>query len=234
MITLRPAGERGHANHGWLDTYHTFSFDSYYDPRHMGFRSLRVINEDVVQPSAGFPNHGHRDMEILTYVLEGELTHRDSTGGGGVIRPGDVQHMSAGSGVQHSEYNQSSSEAVHLLQIWIKPERAGIPPSYEQKNFPPEERLNRLQLVAARGSEDGALPLHQNAKVYASLLEAGRSLAYELAPGRHAWLQVARGEVTLNGTTMKTGDGAAISKETELKIAAQGESSAEFLLFDLA
>ena len=210
MITLRPGNERGHANHGWLDTYHTFSFDTYHDPEHMGFRSLRVINEDWVAGGKGFPPHGHRDMEIVTYVLEGALQHQDSMGNGSVIRPGEVQRMSAGTGVTHSEYNPSPTERLHLMQIWIKPEARNLEPSYEQKKFPAEGRRGRLQLLASREANHGSVKIHQDAALYTALLETGQSVEHSLAPGRGAWIQVARGQVEVNGTSLAAGDGAAI------------------------
>jgi quercetin 2,3-dioxygenase len=233
MITLRPAEERGHANYGWLDTHHTFSFNTYFDPRHMGFRALRVINDDTIQPDSGFGKHPHKDLEIVTYVLNGALTHQDSTGGGGVLRRGDVQHMSAGTGVRHSEFNASKSDAVRLLQIWLLPKRDGLPPRYEQKTFDDGEKLNRLRILASPDGQEGSLIIGQDAKVYASLLDAGRSLEYLPSPGRNAWVQVAEGEIEVNGVTLKSGDGAAISGESNLKVQGrQGRS--EFLLFDLA
>ena len=234
MITLRPSAERGHLDHGWLDTYHTFSFDSYHDPEHMGFRSLRVINEDWVAGGKGFPPHGHRDMEIVTYILEGALEHQDSIGNGSVIRPGEVQRMSAGTGVTHSEHNPSPTERLHLLQIWIKPEARNLAPSYEQKMFSPEGRRGRLQLVASREARDGSVTIHQDAALYAAALEPRESVRHKLEGGRHAWLQVARGAVTLNGVALKAGDGAAASEESALEIAGAGSESSEILLFDLA
>jgi quercetin 2,3-dioxygenase len=235
MITLRPAQERGHFNHGWLDTYHSFSFDRYHDPKHMGFRALRVINEDRVQSGGGFGTHPHRDMEIITYVLEGELAHKDSMGNGSTIRPGEVQRMSAGTGVLHSEFNHSPDRQVHLLQIWILPERRGLDPSYEQKTFAAEEKLNRLRLVAARDPRDGAVTIHQDAELYSALLDDGASVHHELRPGRHAWIQVARGAVDLNGKRLTAGDGAAISDEAEVVITgASSTERSEILLFDLS
>ncbi len=231
MITIRPASERGHANYGWLDTHYSFSFANYYDPRYMGFRDLRVINDDVIAGENGFGTHGHADMEIITYMLDGELTHRDSSGGGGVLYPGDVQHMSAGSGVRHSEFNNSKS-STHLLQIWITPDKEGIKPSYEQTHFTEEQRANQLRLIAARDNADDALKINQDVKLFASILEAGKSVSYELDSKRHGWLQIAKGSVTLNGRELKQGDGAAISGETKLEIAATDK--AELLLFDLA
>lgn len=232
MITLRPSHERGHANHGWLDTYHTFSFGEYYDPGHMGFRHLRVINEDRVQPGTGFGTHSHRDMEILTYVLEGELEHKDSMGNGSVIRPGELQRMSAGTGVTHSEHNHSKSEPVHLLQIWIVPERKGLKPGYEQRSFPIEEKRGQLRLIAARDGRGGAVTVHQDVDLFAALLDRGERVTHRLNPGRHAWVQVARGAVMLNGVSLKAGDGAAISEEEPLEVSASELS--EILLFDLA
>jgi hypothetical protein len=230
-INIRPAKERGHADHGWLDTWHTFSFSDYYDPRFMGFRGLRVINEDVVAPGRGFPTHGHRDMEIITYVLHGALEHRDSLGTGSIIRPGDVQRMSAGTGVRHSEANPSRTESVHLLQIWIEPASAGIEPSYEQKVFADDDKRDRLRLVASPDGADGSVTIHQDARVYATLLGPGRQVVYRLAPGRHAWVHVARGSLTLNGERLSAGDGAAISAEPTATLV--GEQDAEALLFDL-
>ncbi len=232
MITIRKAAERGHFDFGWLNTYHTFSFGDYYDPKNMGFRSLRVINEDVVHAGRGFPRHGHRDMEIFTYILSGALQHRDSMGNGSIIRPGDVQRMSAGTGVTHSESNPSSDEAVHLLQIWILPAREGIKPDYEEKKFPDEEKHNQLRLIISPEGDDGSVRINQDARVYASVLEPQSEVSHELAEGRHAWLQVAAGTVSLNGTELIQGDGAAISDETSIKIASLDHS--EVLLFDLA
>ena len=231
MIQVRKSGDRGHANHGWLDTFHSFSFDTYHDPAHMGFRSLRVINEDRVAPSMGFGMHPHRDMEIITYVLEGALEHRDSMGNRGVIRPGEVQRMSAGTGVRHSEYNPSSSEPLHLLQIWILPERQGIAPSYEQK--PIVAARGALALVAGPATENGAVAIHQDAKLFTARLEDGDTVRHMLPRGRHAWLQVTRGAVRLNGAEFSAGDGAAISDESVLEISG-GAAGSEFLLFDLA
>src|SRR5574341_1942229 len=234
MITVRQGNERGHVNHGWLDTYHTFSFDQYHDPRHMGFRSLRVINEDRVAGGKGFPPHAHRDMEIVTYILEGALEHQDSLGNGSVIRPGEVQRMSAGRGVTHSEYNPSATERLHLLQIWIKPEARNLEPSYEQKKFAAEGRRGRLQLVASREAREGSVTIHQDAALYAAALAAKESVRHKLGSGRHAWLQVARGAVTLNGVALKAGDGAAASDESALEIAGADAGGSEILLFDLA
>lgn len=232
MITLRKAGDRGRFDHGWLVTWHTFSFASYHDPSHMGFRSLRVINEDFVAPGQGFGTHPHRDMEIITYIVEGALEHRDSMGNGSVIRPGEVQRMSAGTGVTHSEFNPSREEAVHLLQIWILPERTGIHPSYEQKVFSAEERRGRLCLVASREGKDGGVAIHQDAKLYASILPALSSVEHSIPEGRHAWLQLVRGKLAVLGTELHAGDGAAVSGEERLHIVASED--AEFLLFDLA
>jgi quercetin 2,3-dioxygenase len=231
MITIRKAEERGHFDFGWLNTYHTFSFGDYYDPRNMGFRTLRVINEDVVQEGRGFPRHGHRDMEIFTYILEGALQHRDSMGNGSIIRPGDVQRMSAGTGVTHSESNPSSEEPVHLLQIWILPEKEGIDPDYEEKKFPEAEKRNKLRLIISPGGDDGSVRINQDARVYASVMDAEQEVVHQLNRGRHAWLQVARGAVKLNDIELRQGDGAAVSEETEVRLKA--EEPAEILLFDL-
>jgi hypothetical protein len=231
MLTLRKANDRGHANHGWLDSRHTFSFAGYHDPEHMGFRDLRVINEDRVAPARGFGTHAHRDMEIVSYVLAGELAHRDSLGNGSVIRPGDVQRMSAGTGVTHSELNPSQREPVHFLQIWILPEQDGLPPSYEQRHFPAEERTGRLRLVASHDAREGSLRVHQDVDVYASLLGPGDAVTHALRPRRHAWLQLARGRCALNGVPLEAGDGAAVSGETQLRV--DGADGAELLLFDL-
>jgi redox-sensitive bicupin YhaK (pirin superfamily) len=232
MITIRKSEDRGHFNFGWLDTYHTFSFDQYYDPAHMHFRSLRVINEDRVQPGHGFPTHSHRDMEIITYILSGALEHRDSMGNGSVIRPGDVQRMSAGTGVSHSEFNPSDTETVHLLQIWILPERRDLPPSYEEKAFSDKERRGKLRLIAANDGREGSVTIHQDAQVHATVLDAGQTVVHSLNEGRYAWLQVARGTISLNEMELKQGNGAAVSHESELRIAAHDQ--AEVLLFDLA
>ena len=232
MINIRRAQERGHFNFGWLDTYHTFSFGEYYDPRQMGFRSLRVINEDRVAPGYGFPTHPHQDMEILTYVLAGALEHRDSMGTGSIIRPGEVQRMSAGTGVTHSEYNPSREEPIHLLQIWLLPERRGIRPSYEQKQFAEEEKRGRLRLIASPDAADGSVIIHQDARLYATILDAGAEVTHELAPARHAWVQVVGGEVEVNGRRLGASDGAAVSEEEAVRLKAVAE--AELLLFDLA
>ncbi len=235
MIQVRRAKERGHADHGWLNTYHTFSFSDYYDPRFMGFRSLRVINEDWVQPGYGFPAHPHRDMEIITYVLEGSLEHKDSMGTGSVIRLGEVQKMSAGTGVRHSEFNHSKSDPVHLYQIWILPEKDGIKPMYEQKAIPAEEKQGKFRLVASPsgGNGSGAVKLYQDAALYTTELAMADSVTHELRDSRYAWIQVARGAVNVNGKELKAGDGAAVSQETKLQISGNAHQS-EVLLFDLA
>ena len=232
MITLRPSSERGRFDHGWLQTHHTFSFADYRDPAHMGFRSLRVINEDLVAPGQGFPTHGHRDMEILTYILEGALEHKDSLGSGSVIRPGDVQRMSAGKGVLHSEFNPDAERPVHLLQIWILPDRSGLQPEYEEKHFPEEARRGVLRLVASKEGREGSLRIHQDAAVLAGLLGVGDRVVHELGDGRHAWVQLARGRVRLNGRELAAGDGAAVSQEPALELEALED--AELLVFDLA
>jgi quercetin 2,3-dioxygenase len=232
MIARRPSHERGRTTLSWLDSAHTFSFNNYIDPRHMGFRQLRVINDDWVKPGAGFGTHSHRDMEIITYVLAGALAHRDSTGNGSVIRPGEVQRMSAGTGISHSEYNHSPTAPVHFLQIWILPERQGLEPSYEQRLFAPEELCGRWRLIAARDGRDGAVALHQDVDVLATQLESGAQVTYRLQPGRHAWVQVASGGVRLNGVSLEEGDGAALSEIAELNI--MGSERSEVLLFDLA
>ena len=232
MIAVRPSAERGRSEPGWLSSRHTFSFADYHDPRHMGFRALRVVNEDRVEPGAGFPTHGHRDMEIVTYVVEGALEHKDSMGNGSVIHPGEVQRMTAGTGVTHSEYNPSRIEPVHFLQIWILPERPGLAPGYEQHAFSAAEMQGRLRLVASRDGRDGSVTVHQDARVFAALLAPGEEIVYALAPGRHAWVQVVRGALTLGGTALAAGDGVAVSDETRLALAARAPS--ELLLFDLA
>jgi quercetin 2,3-dioxygenase len=232
MIQVRKAAERGRFDHGWLDTYHTFSFADYYDPAHMGFRSLRVINDDRVQPGQGFGMHGHRDMEIVTYVLEGALQHRDSMGNGSVIRAGELQHMTAGAGVRHSEFNPSDKEVVHLYQIWLLPEREGLTPSYDQRAFSEDERQGRLRLVASPEGADGSLTIRQDARLYLSSLSTGESVNHELQAGRHAWLQVLRGRVKVNGALLETSDGAAISDERHVTVV--GGHGAEVMLFDLA
>jgi redox-sensitive bicupin YhaK (pirin superfamily) len=232
MITVRKAKDRGHVDHGWLDTFHTFSFASYYDPKHMGFGDLRVINDDRVAPKRGFGAHSHEDMEIVTYVLEGALAHEDSMGNGSVIRPGDVQRMSAGTGVTHSEFNATDDAWVHLLQIWILPERDGLPPSYEQKSFPPEERRGRLRLIASREGREGSVRVHQDADLYAALLGERDEVTHALAPGRRAWVQVARGSVRLDDVELEAGDGAAVTDTAALRLGQARD--AEVLLFDLA
>lgn len=231
MITLRKARERGHASHGWLESWHTFSFADYYDPREMGFGPLRVINEDTVQPGTGFGTHGHRDMEILTYVLEGALEHKDSMGNGSIIRPGDVQRMSAGKGVTHSEFNPSREERVHFLQIWIEPDVLGVKPSYEEKEFGIQDKKGKLRLIASPDGRDGSVTVRQNACVYAGLFDANESARQALRPGRRAYLHVARGAITVNGQELKSGDGAKITDANE--IALSDGDDAEVLLFDL-
>ena len=233
MIQIRKAGERGHANHGWLDTYYTFSFADYDDPKHMHFRTLRVINEDRVEPGEGFPAHFHRDMEILTYILEGALEHKDSMGNGSIIRPGDVQRMSAGTGVTHSEYNPSKKEPVHLLQIWILPEKNGLEPSYEQVHFDDAARRNRLCLIASQHPVNGAVKMHQEVNLFSSLLDDQKEIEYPLKAGRYAWLQMARGSAQINDLLLNAGDGAAVTQEKNLRIRAAQKDS-EILLFDLA
>jgi quercetin 2,3-dioxygenase len=232
MISLRPSHERGHTQLQWLDSAHTFSFNDYFDPRHMGFRQLRVINDDWVKPGAGFGMHSHRDMEIITYVLEGALEHRDSTGNGSVIRPGDVQRMSAGTGISHSEYNHSHTAPVHFLQIWILPERRGLKPGYEQRSFGPEALRGRWRLIAARDGREGAVTVHQDVDVLVARLGPGERVTYRLRPGRHAWVQVASGGGTLNDLALKEGDGLAVSDIAALDFVASDGS--EVLLFDLA
>ncbi len=234
MLTLRKADERGHFDHGWLNTYHTFSFSDYRDPRHMGFRHLRVINEDWVAEAEGFDTHPHSDMEIITYVLEGALAHKDSLGTGSVILPGDVQRMSAGTGIEHSEFNHSKTEKVHLLQIWIFPEKKGIEPSYEQKSFSAAEKQGRLRLVASRDGRDGSVRIHQNANLYVSLLQEGEKIAYSNPSSRHAWLQVARGILRCNDLELQAGDGLAVSGDEKLELVGAGPNKAELLLFDLS
>ena len=231
MIKIRKANERGHFNFGWLDTYHTFSFGDYYDPSFMGFSSLRVINEDFVHAGRGFPTHSHRDMEIITYILEGALQHKDSMGTGSVIRPGDVQRMSAGTGVSHSESNPSTKDSVHLLQIWIMPNERGLKPSYEQKVFSEEQKEGKLCLIASETGRDGSVKVHQDANVYSAILDEGQTVSHQLSQGRHAWLQVARGAISLNGDTLNQGDGAAFSDLS--KIDMLGRQRSEILLFDL-
>jgi hypothetical protein len=231
MLTVRKAEERGHANHGWLDTWHTFSFADYYDPREMGYGALRVINDDKVEPGQGFGMHGHRDMEIITYVLEGALEHKDSMGNGSVIRPGNVQRMSAGTGVRHSEFNPSREERVHLLQIWIEPRFTGVRPSYEEKEFGAAEKRGRLRLIASPDGREGSVTIHQDATVYASMLDGKDAVTHPLALGRRAYVHVARGAVTVNGVELGDGDGVKIANESRLEFS--GGKQAELLLFDL-
>ena len=232
MITVRRSGERGGGNYGWLDTKHTFSFSDYWDSRWMGFRSLRVINEDYVAPAAGFPTHPHSDMEIITYVLEGKLEHKDSLGTGSVILPGDGQRMTAGRGIRHSEYNPSKTDQVHLYQIWILPEKKGLEPSYEQKSFPAEEKQGKLRLIASPDEKDGSVKINQDARLYVTLLKPGEEVSHDFGKDRHGWLQVAKGSVEVAGLSLKQGDGAAISDEQKLTI--KGAKDSEVLLFDLA
>jgi quercetin 2,3-dioxygenase len=232
MMKIRHGAERGHFDHGWLDTYHTFSFADYYDPEQMGFRSLRVINEDRVAPGMGFGMHGHRDMEIITVVLSGALEHRDSLGSGEILRAGEVQHMTAGTGIRHSEFNPSATEPVHLYQIWLLPDRQGLTPSYAQKAFPMEQRRNRWQLVASPDGREGSLKIHQDARLHLASLTDAQELRHELAKGRHAWLQVLTGEVLVNGAKLTAGDGAAVTDENLLSVRAA--KAADVLLFDLA
>ena len=230
MMTIRRANERGHAEHGWLDTYHTFSFADYYDPQWMGYRSLRVINDDLVLPGAGFGKHPHRDMEIITYVLRGALEHKDSMGNGSVIRAGNLQYMSAGSGVQHSEFNPSRDEAVRLLQIWILPDVQGVKPRYAEKSLR-EAETGRLHLMTSKAGRDGSIAIHQDADLWLAKLEPGQQVAHTLAKGRHAWVHVAEGGVVLNGKTLSGGDAAAVDAESRLQLSANQPS--QVLLFDL-
>ena len=231
MIKIRRSKERGHANYGWLDTNYTFSFSNYYDPRFMGFRSLRVINEDFIAPNQGFPTHGHADMEILTYVIRGELSHKDSMGNGTTILPNEVQRMSAGTGILHSEYS-SPSEETHLLQIWILPEEEDLTPGYEQTFFAPEDKKGKLKLVASRGGDDGSVKIHQDVNLYSSILAKDETVEHNLAENRHAWIQLIKGELDVNGESLQKGDGAAVSDETLVKIKSLADET-EFLLFDL-
>jgi redox-sensitive bicupin YhaK (pirin superfamily) len=231
MITIRKAEDRGHFDFGWLNTYHSFSFGDYYDPKHTRFRTLRVINEDFVQPGHSFPTHGHRDMEIVTYILQGALEHRDSMGTGSIIHRGDAQRMSAGTGVTHSEANPSPDEPVHLLQIWIFPSEQDLQPEYEEKKFSDDEKRNKLRLIVSPDGSDGSVKIHQDAKIYASLLDDREEVVHGLEEGRSAWLQVAAGSLRLNEVALKQGDGAAVSQESKLRITAEGP--AEVLLFDL-
>ena len=232
MIQIRPGEERGGADHGWLKSHHTFSFSDYWNPKWMGFRSLRVINEDWVAPNTGFPTHPHRDMEIITYVLEGKLEHKDSLGTGSVILPGDGQRMTAGRGIRHSEYNPSKTEQVHLYQIWILPEKKGLQPSYEQKSFPTDEKQGKLRLIASPDAKDGSVKINQDARLYVTLLKPGDEISHEFATNRHGWLQVAKGSVEIAGQQLGQGDGAAISDEQKVTI--KGGQDSEVLLFDLA
>lgn len=232
MIQLRPSSERGRGNLDWLDSYFSFSFSQYYDPQHMNFSNLRVINEDYIAPAKGFGTHGHRDMEIVTYVLEGELEHKDSIGNGSIMRPGDVQRMSAGNGIMHSEFNPSEENPVHLLQIWITPNQTGIDPSYEQKFFAVEDKQGKLRLVASPDGRDGSVTIHQNASIYASVLGNGEAVTHSIDGDRQVWVQVTKGEMTLNGETLKAGDGAGITAEKAITFIGQA-SETEFLLFDL-
>lgn len=234
MIAIRRSEERGRFDHGWLDTRHTFSFAGYHDPAHMGFRALRVLNEDVVAPGQGFGTHGHRDMEILSCVLSGTLVHRDSTGGEGRLVPGEVQRMTAGTGVRHSELNGSASEPVHFLQIWLLPDRPDHRPGYEQRAFPAGERRGKLRLLASPDGAEGSLTVHQDARMLGALLGKGEAVEHALAAGRHAWVQVARGEVLLDGERLRAGDGAALSGEPLLRLEGAGDGEAEVLAFDLA
>jgi len=232
-LRVRPSAERGGANHGWLDTKHSFSFADYYDPRHMGFRALRVINEDSIAGGQGFPMHPHRDMEILTYVLSGALEHKDTLGNGGVIRPDTLQRMSAGRGIRHSEFNPLPSERVHLLQIWIEPDARGVAPGYGERAFPLDDRRNRLRLVASPDGADGSISVHTSTRLHVSILEPGRTVAHAVEAGRYAWIQVARGEVDVNGRGLRAGDGLAVSAAGLLEMKARA-TGAELLVFDLA
>ena len=233
MLTVRPSHNRGHADHGWLDSRHTFSFADYHDPRFMGFGALRVINEDRVQPGRGFDTHGHQDMEIVSYVIDGELAHKDSLGTGAVIRPGDVQRMSAGTGVRHSEFNPSRDASVHFLQIWVLPARTGQPPGYEQKSFSREDKTGRLKLVASQQGRDGSVTIGQDVDLYATIPQSGQRLEHALAPGRRAWVQVVCGGLEVNGISLTQGDGAALSGEPAIVLAA-ASADTEVLLFDMA
>lgn len=231
MIKIKRSKERGHANHGWLDTYHSFSFADYYDPANMGFRDLRVINEDFIEAAQGFPTHGHRDMEIITYVINGEISHRDSMGNGETVKRHEVQRMTAGTGVLHSEYS-SPTERTHMLQIWILPEKRNLQPSYEQTYFPPEDKQGKLKLVASRGGDDGSVHINQDVRLYSSMLASDEEVSLDLAEGRHAWIQLISGSLDVNGQRLEPGDGAAISEERLLKLKAASDNT-EFLLFDL-
>lgn len=234
MLIVRHAKQRGHANHGWLDSHHTFSFASYYDPAYMGFRNLRVINEDRVQPGQGFGTHPHRDMEIVSYVLDGALEHKDSMGTGSTIRPGDVQRMSAGTGVRHSEYNASKSDAVHFLQIWIMPAKLGIQPSYEQKTFSSEDKRGKLRVVASPDGRDGSVTVHADAIIRAGVFGPGDRAELEVGSGRNVWVQVARGSLTVNGTVLAAGDGASVTNEARIVVEGGEGGEGEVLVFDLA
>ena len=231
MIALRRAEERGHANHGWLNSFHTFSFGDYHDPSHMGVSTLRVINDDTVAPGGGFATHGHTDMEIISYVLEGALKHEDSMGNGSIIRPGDVQRMSAGTGVRHSEYNHSSEEEVHFLQIWLEPNQTGVEPSYDQQHFPLTERRGKLVLFVSPDGRDGSIETHQDAYMYGTILEAGDTLTHQLEQSRQAYIHLARGKASINGQQMSAGDGIVIADKQQLNF--EGIECAEILLFDL-
>jgi len=231
MINIRRSNERGHANHGWLDTHFSFSFADYYDPNFMGFRDLRVINEDFIEPGQGFPKHGHRDMEIITYMISGEISHRDSMGNGETIHPTEVQRMTAGTGVLHSEYS-SPTDRTHLLQIWILPEKRNLEPGYEQKEFATEEKQGKLKLIASRGGDDGSMHINQDVKLFASVLKSGEAVSHSIDEGRHAWIQLISGSLDVNDTRLTACDGAAISEEQSLKLRAL-EDGTEFLLFDL-
>ena len=231
MLNIRKANDRGHVNMGWLDTHHTFSFANYYDPKYMGFADLRVINDDIIAPGRGFGTHPHKDMEIITYVLEGALEHKDSMGNGSVMRPGDVQRMSAGTGVAHSEFNHSQDEPVHLLQIWLLPDRKGHTPGYEQKHFSDDEKRGRLRLIASHNGDEGSVSLNQDVRVYATLLDGDESLTYDLPNGRVAWVHIARGAVELNGEKLEAGDGASIEDAQQLEFS--NADRAELLLFDM-
>ena len=231
MLKLRRANERGHADHGWLKTWHTFSFSRYYEPAHMGFRSLRVMNEDIIAPGKGFGTHGHDNMEIVTYVLSGALEHKDSMGNGEVLRPGEFQRISAGSGITHSEFNPSESESTHMYQIWLEPNVQNIQPSYEQKAFPDSEKMNQFRLVASPDGDEGSLSIHQDTSVYLATLQSGTQLDYHLENNRHAWLQVLRGNITVNGEELTASDGVALSEIETLQLTAT--SGSEVMLFDL-
>jgi redox-sensitive bicupin YhaK (pirin superfamily) len=231
MVTVRPASERGQGQYGWLDTRHTFSFNNYHDPRHMSFRALRVMNEDWIAPGKGFGTHGHRDMEIVTYVLEGALAHKDSLGNGSVLYPGEFQRMTAGTGIEHSEFNPSESEPVHLYQIWLFPERRGLAPSYDQRAFADQERQGKLRVVASPDGRDGSLTIHQNAEVFLTTPDAGNQVTHKLAPGRHAWIQILRGAVRFDDVALSAGDGAAVSDQSIVTLTA--ERLSEVMLFDL-